>query len=286
MSKERYSRQSFLGENSEELISLTTIGIMGLGGGGSHIAQQMAHAGFKKFVLYDNDRAESSNLNRTVGMTVEDIDLQREKLKITVRMIKGLQPDAEIIDIPSRWQENPYPLRSCDIIFGCVDGFDERRQLEATTRRYLIPYIDIGLDVHHVPPQAPRMAGQIILSLPGKPCLRCLGFLTEDKLAKEAAKYGAAGHRPQVIWGNGVLASTAVGIAVDLITGWTKTTAETIYLLYDGNTGVVQPHPRLKFTDLNTPCIHFPPNNVGDPVFQSIGRTEQGETRRSPIKNV
>lgn len=270
MSKERYSRQSFLGKNSEELISLTTIGIIGLGGGGSHIVQQLAHTGFKKFVLYDNDRAESSNLNRTVGMTVEDVDLRRAKLEIVVRKIKGLQPDAKIIDIPSRWQEDPYPLRSCDIIFGCLDGFDERRQLEATARRYLIPYIDIGLDVYHVSPEAPRMAGQIILSLPGKPCLRCLGFLTEDKLAKEAAKYGAAGHRPQVIWANGVLASTAVGIAVDLITGWTKTTADAIYLLYDGNTRVLQTHPRLKFTDLSSPCIHFPLTNVGDPVLQTL----------------
>lgn len=267
MSKDRYSRQSFLGENSEELISASRIGIPGLGGGGSHIVQQLAHVGFKKFVLYDSDLSESSNLNRTVGMTVADVEAKREKLKIAGRLIKGLHSDAEIIAIPSRWQDDPIPLRKCDIIIGCVDGFDERRQLETTARRYLIPYIDIGLDVHHVPPQAPRMAGQVILSLPGNPCLTCLGFLTEEKLAKEAAKYGSAGHHPQVIWANGVLASTAVGIAIDLITGWTKTTAQAVYLLYDGNTGLVQPHPRLKFTDLNKPCVHFPLSTIGDPAF-------------------
>jgi molybdopterin-synthase adenylyltransferase len=270
VSEDRYSRQSFLGQNSEEIFGSTTIGIVGLGGGGSHIEQQLAHVGFKKYILYDNDRAELSNLNRTVGMTVKDVALKSEKLEIAVRMIKGIHPGAEIIDIHTHWQENPIPLRECDIIFGCVDGFDERRQLEATARRYLIPYIDIGLDVHQISREVPRMAGQIILSMPGKPCLTCLGFLTEDKLAQEAAKYGAAGHRPQVIWGNGILASTAVGIAVDILTGWTKASPEAIYLLYDGNTGVVQPHPRLKFIDFSNPCIHFPLSNVGDPRLVTL----------------
>lgn len=30
----------------------------------------------------------------------------------------------------------------CDIVFGCVDGFDQRRQLEATARRFFISLID------------------------------------------------------------------------------------------------------------------------------------------------
>jgi hypothetical protein len=42
------------------------------------------------------------------------------------------------------------------------------------------------------------------------------------KLAAEAARHGDAGGRPQVVWPNGALASTAVGLAVDLVTGWTR----------------------------------------------------------------
>lgn len=270
MSTDRYSRQSFLGNDSERLICACTVGIVGLGGGGSHILQQLAHVGFKNYVLYDYDQAELSNLNRTVGMTIDDVALRNEKLNIAVRKIRELHPEAKIIDIPSRWQENPLPLRSCDIIFGCVDSFDERRQLEASLRRYLIPYIDIGLSVTHVPTEAPRMAGQVILSLPGKPCLTCIGLLTEDKLALEALNYGAVGQRPQVIWANGILASTAVGIAIDLITGWTKISFETVYLMYDGNSGLVQPHPRLNYINVNVPCPHYPLENIGDPLYKSL----------------
>lgn len=38
MSGDRYSRQSFLGENSDTAISDCIVGVVGLGGGGSHEA--------------------------------------------------------------------------------------------------------------------------------------------------------------------------------------------------------------------------------------------------------
>src|SRR5205814_9026266 len=48
--------------------------------------------------------------------------------------------------------------------------------------------------------------------------MKCLGFLTEENLRQEANQYGAAGGRPQVVWANGILASLAVGILVDMAT--------------------------------------------------------------------
>ena len=49
-----------------------------------------------------------------------------------------------------KWQERPDLMDQCDVVFGCVDTFAGRRDLEAECRRYLIPYIDIGMDVHKV----------------------------------------------------------------------------------------------------------------------------------------
>lgn len=101
-------------------------------------------------------------------------------------------------------------------------GFAERRELEIACRRHLIALIDVGMDVYVVGDEPPRMGGQVILSMPGAPCMTCLGFLNEATLAREAGAYGDAGPRPQVVWSNGVLASTAIGIAVDLLTDWTR----------------------------------------------------------------
>jgi hypothetical protein len=262
-------RQSFLGPDSDRQIGSAKIGIVGLGGGGSHVAQQLAHVGFSDYALFDPDIVKRHNLNRLVGGTMADAGARRRKIAVAKRTILGLRPDATVEAQPRRWQENPGQLRECDIVFGCTDGFNERRELEAFTRRHLIPYIDIGLDVHQVGDEPPRMAGQVILSMPGHPCMWCMGFLSERAGEREAAAYGKAGVRPQVVWANGVLASTAVGIAVDLLTDWTKSLRSRCYLCYDANTGHVYPHKRLEFLS-GCKCSHYPAGEVGSPFLKGI----------------
>jgi len=51
----------------------------------------------------------------------------------------------------------------------------------------------------------------MIMTLPGRPCMRCLGFLTQQCLEREENNYGDADINPQVVWTNGTLASLAVG---------------------------------------------------------------------------
>ena len=91
------------------------------------------------------------------------------KLLIAQRVIKNLQRSANVQPFQHKWQDIAHELKTCDLIFGCVDGFRERNELETCARRYLIPYIDIGMDVHCIKGHPPRMAGQIILSMPEEP---------------------------------------------------------------------------------------------------------------------
>lgn len=267
----RFLRQSFLGSNSEAVFATVRVAIVGLGGGGSHIAQQLAHLGVLDYVLFDEQRIEDSNLNRLVGANEADIEERRLKVEIAARVIRGVRATASVRAVPSRWQEAPELLRTCDIVFGCVDGFSERRQIEASARRYLIPYVDIGMDVRSVEGQPPRMAGQVILSLPGGRCMHCLGFLNERNLKAEAQRYGDAGDHPQVVWANGVLASTAVGLGVELLTSWAKGRSSVEYLSYDGNLGTVTPHVRLQHLR-DGACTHHAQEGLGDPLWGSHAR--------------
>jgi len=268
-SPDSFSRQSFLGPNSQAQIENCVVGVAGLGGGGSHIVQQLAHLGFLKFVLFDRDRIEASNLNRLIGGTAEDVSNHRLKIEIAQRLIVGIRPAAEVEMIADIWQNCADVLKRCDVIFGCVDGFDQRRQLESTARRYLIPLIDIGMDVLVVEGSPPEISGQVILSMPGEPCMTCMGFLNDHSLAREAARYGDAGINPQVVWSNGVLASTAVGLAVDLVTDWSKSLRKRAYLCYRGSTGTLTPHVRLDYLPPG-PCPHHPTDGVGDPHLRLL----------------
>lgn len=266
---ERFVRQSFLGADTQRIFERAAMGVIGVGGGGSHVAQQLAHIGFLNYEVYDPDVVEASNYNRLIGVLDGDVAARTPKVEIATRIIKGLQPGARVGGHQRRWQEDPSQLCGCDLIFGCVDTFAARRELEVFARRYMIPLIDIGMDVHQAGNEPPRMVGQVILSLPGGPCMTCVGFLTEEKLAKEAALYGAAGSRPQVVWPNGVLASTAVGIAVDLLANWTRTSRDVLYLSYDGNDGTIRPHVRLQYLE-GVECPHYPAGEVGDPAFTTL----------------
>ncbi|MGG1555644.1 HesA/MoeB/ThiF family protein [Paenibacillus ferrarius] len=255
------NRQSFLGGNLDKVLSQSLVGIIGLGGGGSQIVQQLAHIGFKRYLLCDFDTIEETNLNRLVGATISDIESKSRKVDIAVRLIRSLHPDAEIQSIPKRFQEEAAALMKCNIIFGCLDGLGNRDQLERLTRSAKIPYIDIGMDVNDkIATEPPRMSGQVIASLPGCPCMRCYGYLNEEELSKEYAAYGDAGVRPQVIWPNGVLSSTAIGIALNLLTHWTdRSNKQILYYEYDGNSGTLKPHLFYeRELHRNTSCPHYP----------------------------
>ena len=264
--KQRHNRQSFLGSSCEVTFSSCRVGLIGLGGGGSHLAQQLAHLGVRNFLLVDPDEVEESNLNRLVGATANDAANGVPKTHVSERLIKGINPDSCVESIAQKWQECHQLLRGCHILFGCLDLYRDRYELEITARRYLIPYIDIGMDVHRSANEF-SVSGQVILSMPGTLCLRCLGFLRDELLAKEAANYGAAGGRPQVVWANGVLASMAVGLFTQLLTPWHSDHQTTVYLEYNGNSGTVSSSSRLEYMK-GRDCAHFSAlHDLGDPFW-------------------
>jgi hypothetical protein len=263
----RLARQSFLGIESTQVFHQATIGFVGLGGGGSHCIQQAAHIGIGGYVLADPDYIDETNTNRLVGGTLEDVRAHVDKVSIAERVILGLMPDARIVAVRDSWRSALDAFRSCDVIVGAVDSYTEREQLERFAHRSLIPYLDIGLDVHDCKEKGFLISGQVILSMPGQPCMRCCGFITDERLKQEAESYGSAGARPQVIWPNGVLASSAIGLLVQLLTPWHPNPPRFAYLEYDANRGTVVASPQMRFAQGPEPCPHYPPEERGDPFF-------------------
>lgn len=259
------ARQSFLGPRSDEILHKTNVAIVGLGGGGSHIAQQLAHLGVGNFLLLDADRIEDTNLNRLVGGRASDVKRKLRKVSIAKRLIKTVNPKATVDAKPTNWQEQTKLLQECDIAFGCIDSLIARSELETFARRCMVPLIDIGMDVHQLE-DGFMITGQVALSMPGLACLRCMGLLNEQALKKEAELYGKAGARPQVIWPNGALASTAVGIFMQLTTPWQSSQSPPLLMEYDGNTQTVTASSKIPYFPKT--CAHFAEiGNLGDPFW-------------------
>jgi hypothetical protein len=260
---ERTKRQVFLGPKSDAVLAAANVAVIGVSGGGSHIAQQLAHVGFGSVHLIDPAVASERHRHRLVGISTAAVRRGWTKVNVVRRVMQRAFPEGAVSAHSEPWQAHHQLIRTCDIVFGCVDGYVEREELERYTRRFHVPLIDIGMDVRsgnggHI------VCGQVITSMPGSPCMRCMGFLSDAAMKSEAGRYGNSGDRPQVIWPNGVLASTAVGIATTLLLKWHNDQVICPYLLYDGNAGCVAASPRLLYVPAR--CEHFDVANAfGDP---------------------
>ncbi len=276
--REDFSRQSFLGADSKRILAETRVAIVGVGGGGSHIAQQLAHLGVGHFRLVDPQEIEASNLNRLVGATEKDVEERTPKVKIAERLIRGIRPRALVEVAQVEWQLADHLLKDAHVLFGCVDGYLQRMYLEAAARRFCLPYFDIGMDVTQLAQNQYAIAGQMIMTIPGGPCMRCLGFLTQERLNREEDAYGHAGANPQVIWTNGTLASLAVGAFVRLLTPWFEVARDFEWLELDGDNQLVS-RSRQPDYSIKGPCSHYSSADLGDPFFD-IGVASAGKERR------
>src|SRR3546814_14563618 len=121
----------------------------------------------------------------------------------------------------------------------CIFFLMIRRPPRSTRTDTLFPYTTLfrshSVGDHYL------VSGQVILSSPGEPCLRCFGLVTDEALEAEGARYGDAGGRPQVVWPNGVLASTATGLMVQALTPWHSKPLESVCLEYAGTKQTVSP---------------------------------------------
>lgn len=256
---ERNSRQSFLGDEFEEILKMERVGIIGYSGGGSHIGELLARYGFRKFFICDPDEFEESNIHRLVGSYFEDIKDETPKVDIAERVIRNILPDADIVKAKKKWQEciNYKQFLECKIIFAGLDDFANRVQLESFCRSNGIVLIDIGMSVKKSGESYFSM-GQVVLSHPEGPCFKCLDFITDKDLELEASRYGAVGIRQQVASINGILANVAVCLGVELLSGWTGSERVTFYKMLDGNILDLMDHPKVGELSLNKcKCSHY-----------------------------
>jgi molybdopterin/thiamine biosynthesis adenylyltransferase len=213
-----------IGAEAQERLGKATIAVIGNSGGGSHVTQQLIHAGAGTVVVVDPDVVEETNLRRLVGAVQADIGTT-PKPDVAVRIAKAARPTTAVVPIREAFPSTATidALRHVDIIVGCVDGWDTREDLNTFALRHRIPYIDIGIAVAGPTDRGGmRVGGQIAIVAPDGPCLRCMGLVTDERVeASRARRQGYTDQEPdpQVVSLNGTVASEAVTTALMLLAG-------------------------------------------------------------------
>lgn len=226
---EQFDRQvrAFGASGQGELTNLR-VAIVGLGGTGSIVAQQLAHLGVRDFLLVDPDTVAASNLNRLANAV--PADLGQHKTAVAKRYIDAVAPGATVFAIAGdvTHQAIARHLTSVDFIFGCTDSHGSRAVLQQVAYQYLIPCIDMGSTIVVGTSNVTHVHGRVQMLAPGLPCLICSRVLDFEQVrrdmltdfARNADPYIVGAHEPApaVMSLNGTVASLAVTMLIAILT--------------------------------------------------------------------
>ena len=119
----RYLTEEQLGK-----IQRTKIGIAGVGGLGSNIANALARTGFVDFEIVDNDVIDASNLNRQNFFYDE---IGQSKVEVTAKRLRQINPEINVKINQIRLNKDNIKLQfqDRDIVFEAFDQVDSKTLL-------------------------------------------------------------------------------------------------------------------------------------------------------------
>lgn len=140
--KERYIRNiPALSEADCTLLLSKKIAVIGCGGLGGYLIEQMARIGVGELVIVDGDNFDVSNLNRQLLSNPNTIG--ESKAHTAAQRIQHINPDIKVHVYPDMLTaENADILISgCDAVLDGLDNIASRKILKQACKKASIPYI-------------------------------------------------------------------------------------------------------------------------------------------------
>ena len=187
----RFDRQVRLfGDVGQARLRERHVAVIGVGGGGSILVEQLAHLGVGELTIVDYDVVKTHNLSRIIAATEQDAREHTKKVTVAARNTTNIDPRILVnaIDGDISSPEVAERLLDCDQIFLATDTATARLLANAIAQAFLIPLIQIGAKVDT------NKAGEIeqiytaVRPVVGRRgCLQCAGLINPEKLAWEAS---------------------------------------------------------------------------------------------------
>ena len=232
------------------IMSDQTITVVGVGGLGSIIAENLIHSGFRSLNLIDHDRVEVTNLNRLVGAYYGDALQERLKVDVVREHLQRINPNADVAAYPFT-VESPQatlPLMQADWIILATDNHGSRFFTQLKALELGIPMLSAGVNITVAGGRVLDESGEIVIARYGDNlCLNCLRRInpllvsTEGSvdpllfagLSKRGYVTGATVHEPAVKTLNAIVAAQAVNAVINQ---YTERQPHAAILVYENNT--------------------------------------------------
>jgi molybdopterin/thiamine biosynthesis adenylyltransferase len=172
-------------------VRILRVGVVGAGGLGSPMAEQVVRMGAREALLVDPDRLDTpSNVRRVLGSTVRDMERHPPPFKVDIvgDHLESLGFDVVVRRIPAdvRTERAYRALLDMDVVLNGTDTHGSRAMVNELASTYLLPVIDVGVRVSARGDA--RLAGlvaEVRVLTPTTPCLWCRGTINADMIRIE-----------------------------------------------------------------------------------------------------
>ena len=174
------------GGNIQEVLGNLVVAVVGCGGTGSAVIEQLVRLGVKNFILFDPDELTKSNLTRVYGSFPQDVG--KSKVEICASHIRRINSEADVAanECKITQESAAKSLTDADVIFGCTDDNAGRLALSRFATYFMTPVIDCGVLLSSDDAgDLTGIDGRITVLAPGVACLICRGRIDLQRAAAE-----------------------------------------------------------------------------------------------------
>lgn len=173
------------GSAGQRTLAQLRVGVVGAGGTGSAVIEQLIRLGVREIVSIDDDVITTTNVSRVYGSSVSDDGRLKVEIAEDNATRIGLGTDLTPYEGRIDKREQLELLRHCDVVFGCTDDHTGRWNLSSLAFYYLIPIIDMGVAIDAPKERVRSITGRITYMGPGEPCLICRGVVDPARVRDE-----------------------------------------------------------------------------------------------------
>jgi hypothetical protein len=236
------------------------VGIVGCGGTGSAVAEQLVRLGVRRFVLLDPDHLSESNVTRVYGSAF--VDVGRPKVEVLTDHLRRIAPNVDCAPMIAMVtaQAAARRLCPCDVVFGCTDDNAGRLVLSRLATYLLMPVFDSGVlltsDANSL---LTGIDARVTTLTPGQACLVCRQRVDFARASAELMTPGERRRReeegyapalgriePAVVTFTTAVAATAVSELLERLIGYgpTPRPSEVLLRCHDREISTNIAHPR------------------------------------------
>ncbi|MEI9401736.1 ThiF family adenylyltransferase [Mesorhizobium argentiipisi] len=216
------------GRDGQLLLSQLRIGVVGVGGTGSIVVEELSRLGVGQILLIDPEIVEETNLNRLIGATGEDVG--QPKVTVAARAASRARSSIVAKGVCGSILEEDVgrSLLACAFVFCCTDSHGSRAVLNQLSYQYRLPMIDVGVRIDAKSGVVAAMSTRVQMLAEGLACLNCYPLLDPNAVRRDLMVdpstdpyiVGTFEPQPAVISINAATSSMAVSMFLSAMVGF------------------------------------------------------------------